>query len=80
MGGDVESAAPPAANFMQDFFNQVAGVKRDMETVHGNIKDLEEKQNKAITDVYGGKGVLSNTLSQWTAFKSRSVQFRHARS
>ena len=56
MGGDVESAAPPAANFMQDFFNQVAGVKRDMETVHGNIRDLEEKQNKAITDVYGGKG------------------------
>ena len=55
---DLEAGPPAGGNFMQDFFNQVAAVKRDMETVNGNIKELEEKQNKAITDVYGGKGAL----------------------
>eukprot|EP01051_Picozoa_sp_SAG22_P027564 SAG22_NODE_9283_length_598_cov_6.448898_1_plen_77_part_01 len=37
MGGDVEAGGPPpAANFMQDFFNQVAAVKRDMITGDDN--------------------------------------------
>jgi hypothetical protein len=57
MGSDVESGNVGAgANFMQDFFGQVADVKKQMEIVNTNIRELEEMQNKAITDVYGGQG------------------------
>eukprot|EP01043_Picozoa_sp_COSAG02_P078165 COSAG02_NODE_17462_length_1001_cov_1.584257_1_plen_169_part_01 len=39
---------------MGDFFGQVAEIKRTMENVKRNITELEEKQSKALTDVYGG--------------------------
>jgi t-SNARE complex subunit (syntaxin) len=57
VGSDVESGniGDGGANFMQDFFGQVAGVKKQMEMVNTNIRELEEMQNKAITDVYGGQ-------------------------
>jgi hypothetical protein len=54
-GGDIESGAS-GATFMGDFFGQVASVKRTMEAVKANIRDLEDKQSKALTDVYGGSG------------------------
>ena len=39
---------------MGDFFGQVADIKRTMENVKANIAELEDKQSKALTDVYGG--------------------------
>ena len=51
---DIESGNPGGTPFMGDFFGQVADIKRTMENVKANIAELEDKQSKALTDVYGG--------------------------
>jgi t-SNARE complex subunit (syntaxin) len=51
---DIEAGNPGGAPFMGDFFGQVADIKRTMENVRNNITELEDKQSKALTDVYGG--------------------------
>lgn len=54
MGSDDIESGQRGANFMGDFFGQVAEIKKVMEQVKANIEDLEKKQSKALTDVYGG--------------------------
>ena len=56
MGSDDIESGQRGANFMGDFFGQVAEIKKVMEQVKANIDDLEKKQSKALTDVYGGAG------------------------
>ena len=56
MGSDDIESGQRGANFMGDFFGQVAEIKKVMEQVKANIEDLEKKQSKALTDVYGGAG------------------------